>query len=567
MKWWLLIISLVVGLGVSANSSTARVYNFLLLKDYPSAVAEAKKNLVDDPESVEAYKALIRAYAQQGNDKDMIVVWQEYSQKFTSDENDIGLLKDMSWGVIEKAAQSSLLQVRLIALLGAAMGNDVQTAGIVRRAMVSPNMVLREVAVQLTPRLWDEVLKDELKHMLTDEIGVRLAVIQAIGELHMRSMTEELKDIVADKHVYPEERAVAIEALVNMWNDVARDDLLDLAKSDKMGLRMLVCELVALLDRYEDIDIVIPLLDDNSAEVRVAAIMALGVLQHQDSLTKICSYLNDSDVYVAITAAWAVTILDPKQKGEQLLRWLNDANQKTRIYAAGALAATGDYGIDVAQKVIKENKDLFVKVNVALGLIGQRVDLSDASEIVYSFLKNNREKIMWERSDNSIFARIVPTQKRHVPMVPNYPEVVNQQVRLELFKILAIVGHPHAGAALKDFLRENTWGIVTLAAMAILQESDDNGLEVVGKLLEDEDKQTRLQAALLLAVWGHDRTAIKTLRELYDEVDREDQVKILEAIGFVGGKEEVAFLLEVFQNPSQMMRVVAAAALLQCVNN
>ena len=75
----------------------------------------------------------------------------------------------------------------------------------------------------------------------------------------------------------------------------------------------------------------------------------------------------------------------------------------------------------------------------------------------------------------------------------------------------------------------------------------------------------RLQAALILATLGGDPEAIKVLEEAYPEASREIKIRILEAIGSIADYETIPFLIAVMKEPFQMLRVVAASALIQVI--
>src|SRR4029077_11906570 len=122
-----------------------------------------------------------------------------------------------------------------------------------------------------------------------------------------------------------------------------------------------------------------------------------------------------------------------------------------------------------------------------------------------------------------------------------------------------------AQTAVKNFLKKQTWGVTGAAAATLLQEGDEESLEIVRDLLTDPDENIRIQAALILAIVGSDPAAIKVLQEVYPRMDREMQVYILEAIAHIGDPESVPFLIDILKEPFQVLRVVAASALIQCL--
>jgi hypothetical protein len=81
----------------------------------------------------------------------------------------------------------------------------------------------------------------------------------------------------------------------------------------------------------------------------------------------------------------------------------------------------------------------------------------------------------------------------------------------------------------------------------------------------DNSHHVKVQAALILALWGREESAIATLQQAYGGSDRELKEKIIEGVGRVGAKSSIPFLVEKLQEPSPTLRLLAAAALLQCL--
>jgi HEAT repeat protein len=137
--------------------------------------------------------------------------------------------------------------------------------------------------------------------------------------------------------------------------------------------------------------------------------------------------------------------------------------------------------------------------------------------------------------------------------------------RLDLLNILCIMRHPKAQEAVKKFVKNETWGITGAAVAVLLGEGDAEAMTVIRELLKDHDPQVRVQAAFILAMMGNDPEAVKVLQEVYHQMDREVKIQILEAIGHVGSLDSIPFLIDILSEPFQLMRVVAASAMIQCL--
>lgn len=247
-------------------------------------------------------------------------------------------------------------------------------------------------------------------------------------------------------------------------------------------------------------------------------------------------------------------------------RWLGDLLPENRRLAASALAAVGSRGVELSVKMLGESKDPYVKANIALGLLGQRAKCQEAADFLVGFLAEEKRLWMMDKRLNPLFETLQPSQIRYNDQIPNYPEAHDQMTRLHLVSLLALVEDPRALSALKTFLQRKHWGITGVAAATLLHEGDDEALAMVKELVNDADANVRLQACLVLAMFGKDESVLRDLQGAYAGADHEKKLHILEALGRIGNRESYSFLVGVLNEPFPILRVAAAAALIQSVN-
>ena len=387
----------------------------------------------------------------------------------------------------------------------------------------------------------------------------------------MLEAKKPLQEIIAHPRTLVEEKGTAIIALAGMYETISLQELSQLIQSDRSGLRQLAAELVAHLEFHEGIDLLLPLLSDGSPYVRISTMKTLGflearTLQGKATVDCIQDNLKDSHPEVAIMAGWLATLLGDKRGKDVLKEWIEQSRLEPKRLASAALAATGVIGADLAFQKMEKETDLYTKVNLALGLIGQRKEVKSSSEVLFQALEEGKKELwMWEFSGNGVFRTLSPSKVRHREEMPKYPQMTDQLVKLELLSVLSIVKYPQALEAVKGFLKTQAWGVSGTAAATLLQEGEESSLDIVRELLEDPDEKLRIQAALILALVGGDPSAARVLIEAYPRVDREMKMHILEALGHIGDPSSIPFLVELFKEPFQGLRIVAASALIQCL--
>lgn len=555
---------------LSPEQIDKRVNAHLVIADYPSACQEAVLGIQQYPQSKTVWIACVRAYAKAGDEKAMMTTWRSFVEKFPEERENREVLECLAWAVIDKGAVSSSPAIRVTAMLGAFFSQDAKGVKILQQGLSDDNSFLRGAAVKLSSHLMDAVLQDELFRLLqTEKVWtVRLEVIRAIGALKVMGAKKELQKVIANDHCHIEEKAVAIEALVSLTEGVNQQQLSQLVASNRAGMRMLACELVTFFDQTQDVDQLFPLIYDPHPDVRAKVFQTIGRLRvttigGQSVVELAENAARDPDSTVGITATWVLTINNPTKGLPIFQKFLNHQVRETRYLAAAALAATGKYGLSLTRKAFSENSDLYVKMNLAIGLIGQRVDTSAACDSLFLGLSQQKEKWAWKEEDN--FRVLAPSKVKHDDAIPNYPEAVNQLTRLEILQMLAMVQYPHAQKAVKNFLQESNWGISGLASALLLTEGDDEAVELVKTLLSDNDQKVKVQAALILALWSKGEDVVQLLQDAYPTADRELKGQILEGVGRVGTQHSLFFLAERLQEPYQTLRIISAAALLECL--
>ena len=558
---------------LSAPEYQRRIYAHLLLSDKNSAVSEAVAALKEFPESKSLQLAYIRALSEKGDETEALEQWAETTIKFEEEKLDRRMLEVLAWGVLSKGETSSQLNIRFNAMLGAAFTRDARAIPMLLDQMRSSNAMLRSIAVKLATSFADAPLKDEIARLLKEERVwyVRLDVIQAAGMLRLCELKGDLKEIIGNPRTLAEEKASAIVALVSMYDSIDREELLCLVQSDRAGLRHLASEVIVHLNMKHELDLLLPLLRDSSSDVRISALNALALLRAEkvgnvSVSTLVQESLNDPVPEVAITAGYVLLLFNEAEGSRCLSKWLRSSNAEWSRLASAALGSSGKYGLRLALKEIRESTDPYVKVNLALGLVGQRVQVNMACDMIYNVFKEEKETLwMWDAHSNPLFRSLAPSRVKHIEHIPHYPAVVDQLVRLDLLSVLSILRYPKAQAAVKEFLQMRTWGVTGAAAATLLQEGDEGGLVAVRDLLADPDEKIQIQAAMILAMVGSDPSAVKVLQGAYPLVDREMKVHILEALAHIGDPSSIPFLLDILKEPFQVLRVVAASALIQCL--
>lgn len=543
-----------------------RIHAHLMIEDPKSALVEAKEAFHLFPESPSLHRAYILALARAEHFTDAMAMYD------TLDEESLPLLEEISWSILEKGQKSPQYSIRLHALIGAYFAQDRKSVKMISGTLQDTNAILRSIAIQLASQCRDSVLQKQLEQLLYTEKNwlVRSQLIAAVGEMRIKSALPYLEELLDSRTSTFEEKELAMKSLAQIHENIDEKKLQSLASSRKALIRQLACVFAEKSKDAEVASVVFPLLQDANAAVRIAAIRALLALQEvscsvAEAKNRLEPLLNDVDPAVAITGAWAVTLLDKKRGLPYLEEALLSSSKIKRHLASAAIAALGDRGLGLAKRYLSGSFDPYVRLHLALCLIGQRQSLPAATEALYTFFMNKTDLLQYGQYGNTPFFLFQTSDVPFLPQIPNYPVVIDEVAQLKLLSYLAILQESRAHQAVEKFLKKTTWGISGLASRLLIQEGGEDSSELIAELLSSKDSSIQLQAALILAYLSKDPRAESVLKELYFTESHQHKKQILEALGQIAKPSSASFFLQALHEPFEILRILAASGLIRSI--
>lgn len=550
-----------------------RIRNHFILEDYARAGSLLEWSSASYPDSLILKKLEIEHLSRTGRQKEALKIWK--GMPLLPEKEKRRLLEELAWGILVKGEESQQFTSRYFSLLGAFFTRDTRATFCLLRALRSSNAQLRAIAVQMTADYRDPILVDEIIEMMESERNqnVRYTLVQTAGRLKIHAVTGRLEKLLDEEKNDLRMRATLTEALVHIYEDVSPHHLQKILSSQRSALRYLGARLIAYLNLEEEIPKLITLIDDPSIDIRVAALCSLGefsnkLLQNQETLfEKLVQNSTDPNPHLALTASWLLLRIQPEAATKPLRQLLYTSHQKIRLLATSALNLAGEAGLPWLREALKNSTDEFVRVNCAYGLLALRENQKAAKNEIHDFLQNHSDKVMIDQYSHPLFAPISPSNVRHSTHVTCHPEIVDQQTRLSLIGLLAIMGDSRAEALVKNFLLSQNIHVGMAATVTLMREGSNEGLDLIRHFLDDPDPKLRLQAALSLAFLWQDPAALKTLTQLYGKLPYETKLIVLEAIAGIGGMSQVPFLLERLEDPYLVLRIASSSALIQALHH
>lgn len=503
------------------------------------------------------------------NEIDISTSFLQRHLKDFKEEDHLEAVEDVCWGVLSNP-KHNLENLQLIHLMGAIHTHDVKGIQILLRCLRGSNAMLRAQAVKYAAMFRDDILKEEILSLMKHEKNwyVRLELIKSIGALKMEEGKQWLKDILLKEQYTHEEKAFAIQSLIMIYERIEKKELSQILTSPRFGLRELAPMIVMHLKLDEYLEDIQPLLFDSSPHVRIATICCVATLNHfsydQPLIDKLKSLLADKHPIVSLTAAWALSSIDQQNVETSLKEKLQDSHPEIRRLAASVLGKNILLFPNLAKEAM-ESKDEFVRLNVAIGAHNHQVFLNLASKHIMHILEDESLFIMKDQYTHPFFEFYTKSQVSHIPYIQDYPKLINGATRIQLIKRLFELKNKKALSLLKNYLTNQIWGLTFESSATLLQEVELEKIEELDCLLKDENPKIRIQAALAKGFATKDSSVMPILIEGYKDLDGNMKLTVLEAIGHIGSKEAIDFLVEQLNDPFQLTKIVSASAIIQSI--
>lgn len=531
-------------------SPEATIENRLIIHNVREACQTADEAL-KGPRTDALIRQAITAYARDGEEEKMLALYPEW-QGNAEERREIE--EEMAWGIIHKGVASSKPIIRLMGALAAATSQDAKGVLILSRLLNDSNTSVRAISAELSGEFLDEPLREAVLRRIgvEEEWTVRLPLIRALGTMKIESAKPYLEELVSSGRMTMEEKGTAVEALVYLYEGAPRQELERLKDSDRAALRMLAAKVVAIFQDKKDEDILLALIHDPRAEVRAAAWQGLGLLKTPVGE----SGLNDNDFSVQLASAYNLLATGAEPVDVWFEKVLREGTKEEKRQAAGMTRISGERGVELAKKYRHLSNDPFVQLNLAETVLDR-----EGLDVLYKGCCN--KDTLWMEESAGLIPYLTESRVPHDPAIPNYPDVVDRDLRLQMINLLAIKEHPDAHHAAREFFKDPNWGITAMSLALILTEGDDNAVEIVKSLLDDPDPNVQLQAALILSRWDPEEKVLDLLERHYDRLSMEKKEIVISAIGELEDPRSKDFLIKAMGSPHQSIRIIAAAALLK----
>lgn len=478
------------------------------------------------------------------------------------------IIEDLAWAVLNHKA---LVEdpTYCSALVAALITGDVKAITMLSKALSSSNFFVRYVAIKqahgISDRLIQRCLVQRIKEEKLEPLRMELSKVLCKSRLH--EAKNALEEILASSAFSSQEKGFAILSLCHLYPVLDKEALFSLMRHKKPIFRNLSIQLLKKKKVSQAKSYLKEFLDDPILSVRQSALNAL--IQYKDSVDEnLFSQLRKlAQIDHPTIAIGAVLILNKTQSeysNDLLSSCLESSSEEIRYCAAYLTGKIRMHDKAYIKSLFSSMADSFMRANLAISLFenGLRDEyiIKEIEDLLY-----DPTLIMMQDLNYCRVSILSKSKVSYTPQIQDYPKIRDLGVRLHLMNMLCVADSKKVLSLMKNFLKEKMWGVSASAAMLLIQEGPTHAIELVENLVDDKDQSIALQACLVLAFLKTDANVCNRLIEHYPKCSYQLKLTILEALGRLGDKRAINFLLERLEDPFQTTNIVAASSIIQCL--
>lgn len=550
-------------------------YNLLIRND-AEAINQSSEAIQIFPYSKNLRKLYLESLSSIGAEKKLLRAWQQYSRDFPNDKFEDGVLEVIAKGVLHNAELSDMYASKHYRYACADAFTDSSSVESLKEAFQDSNFVVREMALNAALVHGDETLCDDILEMLKTEkvASVKRKGIEVLLRIKGADAKPLLEKMLNDKNLSYLDRVSFILTLLDGKEKVTREELKELTESEQMIERLIACYVYSYFSHKDDLDLLKPLLNDSNHDVRLQAITSLGHLrisQIGDEKLKdiLLAQIEKGTTEIALLSSWACIMANDPLEDYPLRDFLYHSNPKIRLQAASLIGYSLPHTQAIAEEFFETHTDPFVRLNLSISMLVQRVKVKEASDQVFEFLQRH-ESAQFKSSFPYPMETVWPTSllDEGEKMVGGMPSALQSEiVHFCMLNLLAILEDSRAQGLISSFLDTHHSNVALASIAQFIKAESSHILDLICSFFDHPDMNKRVQAAALVALLKKEEKALDVLYNAYPKSDRQIKEMIILIVGQIGSKDSIPFLMDAIYEPSQTLRVVASSSLMRCLRN
>lgn len=540
---------------------TSRLY----LESFEEARSAADmlcQNHIDDPEAV--YLS-ISAYCLSSELDKALSLLEQHKDSLQKAGFYKKSLEALSLSIFKKHFSSLQEPIKLASVAAIAQEPDARVLHLLLTAFENPSLKIKMFALRGLSAFPDEKVKTKLlyefKYNSHPTIGIFIAKL--FSSWQDKKILPFLEKKLFEDGLTLDEKISYIETIKQLDQSFNIEKIKQCASSSSASMRLLASILLASHNIPLDKTVLMALLNDTQLYVKQAAVQTLIKrkvwAKDIDYLLASWKEAKSTDLkklyyYVGLVNHNASVIEEFKQDWDK-------AEPSWKKQLSSILYAAGDGHDHLVVDLLKHTEDDLIGLQLGLYLISGSNPSYGTDHVSEALKKLATKKIYVIQEQIVPFFVFDDESNSSYTIAAGHRRMMDKHIRLKIFHLLAMKKMPESKALLKTILRSDLFDVSLDAMVHFWENFGYEDRDYLKSILDEQDPDLKLKAALVLSYLDYDKDSRKALLECYNKQTYAMQIQILFALSKYGDEDVISFYVKNLKSKYPLIQAISAGCL------
>lgn len=474
-------------------------------------------------------------------------------------------LETVSLCIFKKHFSSSQEPIKLASVAAISQEPDARVLNLLLAAFDNPSVKIKMFSLRGLSSFPDEKVKlkllQEFKYNSHPVIGMFIAKVFASWQ--DKRILPLLEKKLFEDGLTIDEKISYIETIKELDQSFDQERIKRCAQSSQASMRLLASMLLANQKIKADEDVLLKLLNDSQLFVKQAA--AQTIIKKKVWNTKIqnsiLSWKNEKSIDLKKVYYYLGLVNQNRLIKEEFINDWQSSDVHWQKHLASILYAAGDGHDQLALQLLDKNQSDLISLQLGLYLMsGNLVDVG--TKYVSHALKQLSSKKIYVIQDQILpfFVFDDETNSSHT-IGAGQRRVMDKHIRLKIFHLLALKKMPDSKELLKSILKSDLFDVSLDAMVHFWENFGYEDRDYLKTILNENDPELKLKAALVLSYLDYDKDSRKALLECYHKQSYSMQIQILFALSKYSDDDVVEFYVKNLKSKYPLVQAISAGCL------
>lgn len=556
-------LALILGSAFAPITLKQEVSRLLSIESYSEALDKAEElKKFDD---AEALFLAVSSYARNQNTQEALKIIKNHQTLLKKESYYFRCLEELALSVFHANFHLSQEPIKLAALASIAQESDARILPLLLDAFDSPSMKVK----MLTLRGLSSFADEKVKRLLFDHFNtqhnavINLSIARLFALWQDKRILPVLFKKLSEDTLSLDEKIHYIHVLKELSDELSEEQILKFSRSPAAALRMLACYFIGSSKDQYDQELTLKLLNDSNLWVKESALNTVIKKKiHSEEVQKVIGEWKKDKSKELIKGYFYYGLVNhDKTVIDEFTSLFKESDVLNQKKLAGILYASGPGFDDLGMQLIQVSSDPLVRIHLGLYLLAGK-HANKSIDIILKSLNEVRASKLFLLVDHIYPFFVIDSENNSsVSISAGQRRSMDQHLRLKIFHLLAIKKHPSAKDVLKQLLKTDLFELSLDAMVHFWEHFGYEDSEYLKNILQDQDPDLRLKAALVLNFLDYDKSIRKYLMDSFPKQPYAMQIQILFALSKYREDDVIDFYLKMIDSKYPVLQAISAGCL------